>query len=170
MNKLIKILLILAVLIFTLQIVIISISGGHFANNMMFYLYSFIVLLISRPVIKEIEKDFSINYLKQNYKNPLLLSLLIIGFGIGYLWFSTKETTIFGIIIWLYFLFSFLYIFESRITNCIVTLLLGYTIIMLMSDKTNIAAQIAIYLFYFLIIMALTRIREYYIKRAEYNE
>ena len=161
MNSFIKILSIIAFILILFQILMNSIFGTGFANNSLIYFYSFIALIGFAWFIDLIKKDISISYLKKNYKKPLLLILLIMGIIIGIIGVLSFEFEILSLIVWFYFLFAVLYVFESRISASIAILLLGYALMTLILKDTGLARDFAVYAFYFLIITIITHMREY---------
>jgi len=161
MNSLTRILFIIALILLLFQILMNSIFKLDFGNNSLLYFYSFIALVGFGWFLNMIRKDVSIDYLKRNYKKPLLLILLIIGIIIGIIAVWNLGFGIWDLVIWFYFLFSVLYVFESRVAIAIAILLFGYTLIILLLKDVSLAKVFALYGFYFLITTILTHMREY---------
>ncbi len=169
MNKCAKFLLAVAISLFLLQIFMGGLTATPVAGTIV-YLYFFIALIGSSVAIKFIRKECSVDYLKKNYRNPFLFSLLIIGLGIGFIWMPKGHILTLSFAIWVYFLLSFLYILESRLAAFIGMLFLGYTMVILLLDNQPMAEQNAIYVFYFLAIVAVVQMREYSLTKNKLAE
>ncbi len=170
MYKLKKILLSIALTVFIIQAQVISISPEPAENKALIYWYLLIVLLLIPLPIDLLKKDFSLDYFRQNYKNPFLLALWLIGLLIGGGVIGFQNIFSVSFLIWIYFLTSIIYSVESRIAGLAAGLLFGYTIALSLMHHNAIAGQMATYVFYFLIILAATQAREYHLTEKEIAE
>ncbi|MBN2087469.1 hypothetical protein JW758_03910 [Candidatus Peregrinibacteria bacterium] len=170
MNSFIKIILGIAVVVFLIKSVVGILAGGNFYNNSLVYLFSFILLLLLPYVINRIKRKVFVDYLLKNYKAPKLFVILIIGIIVGLLFIWFKELPLLLILPWAYFLFSFIYVLDSRISALFAVVLLCYSLIFLILKEDMQAKAIADYAYIFLIILILAQIREYRIKKMQINE
>jgi hypothetical protein len=170
MNKLTKILLGIAIAVFALEVVMNVFFGVQYRNGTPFYIFSFLILILIPWIIQKIKKDLFIDYLAKNKNNQKLLIILLAGLIIGLLFIWIKGLSLLWLLPWAYFLFSFLYVFDSRISAIIAVTLLCYTLIFFMLRQIPHAKAIANLSYIFLIIMILTQVREYRLKKPKINE
>ena len=170
MNKLTKILLWVAFAVFLIQVIVKSISNDAFTNNSLFYLASFIILIGVGWGIQYLKKNFSAQYLIEHYKRPAPLVLMAI--GLLAMLFSVWQGNISlpSFLIGSYGLFSFIFVFESRLSVLMAMVLMAYAAIMSMMGRSDVAEQLATYVIYFLVIILATQIREHHLIKNEKNE
>lgn len=166
MNTFTKILLILAILATLLQITIGGITGV-FLGSTILYLYFFIILMSTGAAINAIRKDFGAHYLRVHYKNPALAILMIILISIGFFLLAKGGASAPSFALWVYFLFSFIYCFESRLPAFLSLFFLGVAAVMLLMNRQEVAEELAVYVFWLLVITVLTQIRETCLKNPD---
>lgn len=154
MNKLTKSLLSISTVLITIQILLKTFSNLVFSTNSLFYFFILIIIFILPIVFNNVEKKFC--FLIKNYKNKFLGSLFLISILSG--WFYLNLSNL-EFLVWVYFWFSILYIFETRITALIALTVLSFIPIQLILENKTVAEELAIFVYYFLIIIVFTEIR-----------
>lgn len=145
-----------SIFLILLSIILSSFFSIKLDNNIL-YLFGFVFIFILTFIIKEIKKDFSSLDMKFQWTNVIKYLIIIIYILISYKFF---DYLIINKIIFWYILFSILFVIDSRISFAIALIFLSFSPIYLIIWQNNIAENLSIYAYYFLVIWVFTSIIE----------
>lgn len=130
-------------------------------------LFTLIVMPLFNILIGEIKKDFFHASLKFSWINIIkyLTILIAILFYTNFI-----KYNIFELLIFIYFIFSVLFVFESRLPFLIALILLSYCPIFLITNNNANAELFAVYTYYFLCIWVITQILEFKFNEIKSNK
>ncbi len=170
MNIYIQALLTIALAFMAYKLETLVVLDVDFKDIYLVYVYYFILILLTPTFIKIFKKDAFTNYLRKEYKNPVLMVLWWMGMIIGTIVILNNNWSLYTILILAYGLFSVLYVFENRIAAIISVALLVDSAILHIINQIADSMQIATYAYIFMIIMIVTQIREYRLNQLYKHE
>lgn len=129
-------------------------------------IFVLIFLPLINILIQEVKKDFFCLGFWWNLRTFIKWIILILYGIISYIYGFTLLNSIVGF----YFVFSVLFVFESRVSFLIALIFLAFCPILLITDSKTLAETFSILAYYFLCIGVFTQIREFKFNKNEQHD